>query len=107
MKLLSVSPYRQGNGPRTQFRSFAALQMVGNDTIDPSFYYQILCFYFILVPVLLLSTTLGSHGLDLSLASHVLMLEPMSNPNLEQQVRTGGQLCCSLCRITFLPHSTA
>ncbi|OEH77429.1 swi2 snf2-containing protein [Cyclospora cayetanensis] len=37
--------------------------------------------------VLLLSTSVGAHGLDLSCASHVLILDPPTDPNLEQQAR--------------------
>ncbi|PFH38336.1 hypothetical protein BESB_006770 [Besnoitia besnoiti] len=36
--------------------------------------------------VLLLSTQLGAHGLDLSCASHVLLPDPPTDPNVEQQV---------------------
>ena len=37
--------------------------------------------------VLLLSSAVGALGLDLSCASHVLLLDPPTDPNLEQQVR--------------------
>ncbi|PHJ18946.1 swi2 snf2-containing protein [Cystoisospora suis] len=36
--------------------------------------------------VLLLSTQLGAHGLDLSCASHILLPDPPTDPNVEQQV---------------------
>ncbi|KAF8821998.1 hypothetical protein IE077_001236, partial [Cardiosporidium cionae] len=36
--------------------------------------------------VLLLGTNLGAHGLDLSCATHVFILDPLVDPNIEQQV---------------------